>query len=105
MRLFRQKGGGFDARYIEHPPASLARNFIVQKHHVTRGFHKLGSIPLVRLPRQGRDFFTDQPAQFIGIGGSAKVAVQSGWLHHLRFPVKSFFVQFRESAAFIDLRT
>ena len=92
-RLLRQERRRLDPRNLKHSPATLAGNLVVQKHHIARGFGKLRAIALVGIPGERRDFLTHEPPQLVRVGRPAKRAVQSGWLRHLRFPVKGSFVQ------------
>ena len=92
--LVGKESSGLNAGDVEEFAAALvlAGCFIVEQHHITGGFSEFGAIPLIGLTRQAVHFAPDQPAQFVGVGGSAVGAIQRHRFYGLRFTVEGAFV-------------
>lgn len=93
-RLVVEEGHRFDTGNVETFPAAhvLARGLIVDQHHVALGFGELSAVAFVASAGHTVLLLTDDPFQFVGIGGAAIGAVQLRRLARAGFGIESSLV-------------
>ena len=75
--FYLYEGCGFDAGDLKGAAAALvfASGFIVEKHDIAEGLEKLGTITIIGIAGKAISFLAQEPAQIIGIDGSAEWAI------------------------------